>query len=88
MSFGQHLQALRAEAGLSRAELARRASVPASTLRNWEGNRGFPGPAFLRLAAALGVLPERLAESVDDPAEGEAEVEQEGPRRTRKGRSA
>jgi transcriptional regulator with XRE-family HTH domain len=57
MSFGQHLRRLRESAGLSRAELAGRAGVPASTLRNWEGDRGFPGlPAALRLAAALGCL--------------------------------
>jgi hypothetical protein len=34
MSFGQHLQALRGETGLSRGELARRARVRASTLPN------------------------------------------------------
>jgi transcriptional regulator with XRE-family HTH domain len=75
MSFGQHLQALRGEAGLSRAELARRASVPVSTLRNWENDRSFPtvATAFLRLAEALRVAPERLAEGVDDPAEDEPE---------------
>ena len=73
MTFGHHLRTLREAAGLSWAELARRAGVPASTLRNWEGDRGFPGPpAFLRLAGALGVTPERLAEGVDDPAEDEA----------------
>jgi transcriptional regulator with XRE-family HTH domain len=75
MSFGQHLQAMRGQAGLSRAELARRSSVPASTLRNWENDRGFPTAAvFLRLAEALGVTPERLAEGVDDPAEEEAKT--------------
>ena len=53
MSFGGHLQTLRRDAGLSRAELARRAGVPLSTLRHWENGRGFPGvPAFLRLAEA------------------------------------
>jgi hypothetical protein len=32
----------------SAAALARRAGVPAGTLRNWEGDRGFPHPrAFL-----------------------------------------
>ena len=72
MSFGGHLRTLRREARLSRAELARRAGVPVSTLRNWENNRGFPGPAAcLRLAEALGVPVERLAEGVNDPAENE-----------------
>ena len=70
MSFGDHLRALREAAGLSRAELARKASVPASTLRHWEGGRGMPGlPTLLRLAEALGVPVEQLAEGVDDPAE-------------------
>jgi transcriptional regulator with XRE-family HTH domain len=63
MSYGGHLRTLRAEARLSRAELARRAGVPVSTLRNWENDPGFPGvPAFLRLAEALGVPAEWLAE--------------------------
>ena len=34
MSFGGHLRTLRGQACLSRAELARRAGVPLSTLRN------------------------------------------------------
>jgi transcriptional regulator with XRE-family HTH domain len=75
MSFGRHLRALRQEAGLSRAELARRADVPAGTLRNWENDRGFPKlPALLRLAGALGVAVERLADGVEDPAEEEREA--------------
>jgi transcriptional regulator with XRE-family HTH domain len=60
------------------SQLARRASVPASTLRGWEADRGFPGgPTIMRLAAALGVPAEQLAEGVDDPAgeEGEADAE-------------
>jgi transcriptional regulator with XRE-family HTH domain len=73
MSFGNHLRGLREAAGLSRAGLARRAAVPASTLRNWEGDRDFPGVrAGLRLAEALRVTPERLAEGVEDTAEEEA----------------
>jgi transcriptional regulator with XRE-family HTH domain len=36
MRFGQHLRGLRQGAGLSRAELARSAGVPVSTLRSWE----------------------------------------------------
>jgi DNA-binding transcriptional regulator YiaG len=42
MSFGQYLRGLREGAGLSRPELARRAAVPSSTLRNWEADRGMP----------------------------------------------
>ena len=70
MSFGSHLRALHEGAGLSRAELAQKASIPASTLRNWEQDRGMPGPAAaVRLAGALGVPVERFAEGVEDPAE-------------------
>jgi transcriptional regulator with XRE-family HTH domain len=87
MSFGQYLRRLREAAGLSRAELARRAGVPASTLRGWEGDRGFPTlPAALRLAEALGVPVERFAEGVEDPAEDEPAPE-EKPRRRRKGKT-
>jgi transcriptional regulator with XRE-family HTH domain len=78
MSFGGHLRTLREKACLSRAELARRAGVPVSTLRHWENDRGFPHlAACLRLAEALGVPAERLAEGVDDPAEGRPEPVQE-----------
>jgi transcriptional regulator with XRE-family HTH domain len=60
---------LRQETAVPRAELARRIGVPISTLRHWENDRGFAGiPAFLRLAEALGVPAERLAEGVEDPA--------------------
>jgi putative transcriptional regulator len=73
MSFGGHLRTLRDQAGLSRAELARRAGVRVSTLRGWENDQGFPDVAAgVRLAEALGVPVERLAESVDDPVEDEA----------------
>jgi transcriptional regulator with XRE-family HTH domain len=72
MSFGSHLRALREAAGLSRAEAARRAGVPVSTLRNWEADRGMPSLSrSLRLAGAFGVPVERFAEGVEDPAEEE-----------------
>jgi transcriptional regulator with XRE-family HTH domain len=88
LSFGQHLRALREAAGLSRAGLARRAAVPASTLRNWEGDRGFPHPrAFVSLAGALGVTQRRLAEGVEDPGEDEALTEEEEALRRRKGKT-
>ena len=73
MSYGGHLRTLRAEARLFRAEVARRAGVPVSTLRRWEHDRGFPGvPASLRLAEALAVPAERLAGGVNDLARNEA----------------
>jgi len=57
--------------------------VPVSTLRHWENGRGFHCvPAFLRLAEALGVPAERLAEGVDDPAEDEPGPLREPPQRT------
>jgi transcriptional regulator with XRE-family HTH domain len=86
VSFGGHLRGLREGAGLSRAELARRAGVPASTLRNWEADRGFPGLAALYgLAGALGVTVERLAERVEDPAEDEPEVPRGRGRKAKRG---
>jgi transcriptional regulator with XRE-family HTH domain len=80
MSFGGHLRALRTEAGLSRPELAQRAGVPLSTLRNWESDRGFPGlPVLVRLAEVLGVPVKRFAEGVNEP-----EAPGGASRRTRK----
>jgi putative transcriptional regulator len=88
MSFGQHLRALRGNAGLSRPELALRAGVPAGTLRNWENDYGMPGlPVLLRLANALGVPVERFAEGIEDPAGDELKLAQRKPRRTRKGKT-
>jgi hypothetical protein len=74
---------------LSRAEAVRPACVLVSTLRHWEKDRGFPGvPACFRLAEALGVPAERLAEGVDDPAEDEGELAEAKPRRARKRRTS
>jgi hypothetical protein len=51
-------------------------------LRNWEAGRGFPGlPVLLRLAAALGVTVEQLAEGVEDPAGGEPPTPRKPDRR-------
>jgi putative transcriptional regulator len=72
-SFGGHLRALREQAGLSRAEVARRAGVATTTLRNWEADRGMPSmPVLLQLAGMLGVPVEQIAEGVEDPAEEES----------------
>jgi transcriptional regulator with XRE-family HTH domain len=85
VGFGQRLRTWREPAGPSRAELAQRAGVPASTLRNWEGDRGFPGPrAFVNLAGALGVTQRRLAEGVEDPVDEEALAAEEARRRRKR----
>jgi transcriptional regulator with XRE-family HTH domain len=55
MSFGQFLRGLREGAGLSRAELARRAGVAVGALRRWEGGSV---PKLPDLAAADGALGE------------------------------
>jgi transcriptional regulator with XRE-family HTH domain len=83
MSVGHHFRGLREAAGLSRTELAWRAGVPASTLQNWESDRGFPGlPAALRLAKALGVPVERFADGGGGPCGGRAgRAAGEGPPR-------
>jgi hypothetical protein len=50
------------------------ARVPASTLRGWEHDRGFPNlAALLRLAEALVVSIEQIAAGVADPADDEPE---------------
>jgi transcriptional regulator with XRE-family HTH domain len=60
-SFGQRLQRLRAEAGLTQERVATAAGVPVQTLRNWEHDRRQPliGIA-LPLARALGVSVDTL----------------------------
>jgi transcriptional regulator with XRE-family HTH domain len=70
MIFCRHLRALRGAAGLSRADLARRAGVMVSALAGWERDRGFPSlGASLRLAEVLGVSVERLADGAKAPGE-------------------
>jgi len=68
-TFGQRLKRLRETAGLTQVQLAERASVPLTTLRNWEYDRREPlvGAAF-RLARALGVSCEAF-QVEDKPAE-------------------
>jgi hypothetical protein len=61
--------------------------IPAGTLRHWEGDRGFPGlTALVRLAGALGVPVERLAEGVEDPAEDKPAPPREKLRRRWEGK--
>jgi transcriptional regulator with XRE-family HTH domain len=60
--FGQKLQQLRASAGLSQAELAKKVGVSVKTLQGWEVGAGEPGSgAVSKLAGALGVPEEEFA---------------------------
>ncbi|HWG47716.1 MAG TPA: helix-turn-helix domain-containing protein [Gemmataceae bacterium] len=64
-TLGQKLQRLRLTAGLTQVQLAEAAGVPLSTLRGWEVDRREPGlRAAARLAKALGVTAEDLADTV------------------------
>jgi transcriptional regulator with XRE-family HTH domain len=64
-TLGWRLRRLRLGAGLTQARLAQAAGVPLSTLQAWEVDRREPSlrPAC-RLAAALGVTAEYLADTV------------------------
>src|SRR5262249_4500679 len=90
MGLGGRLRTLRQEAGVPRAEPARRAGAPRRTLRPRGHGRVLPGvPAFLRLAEALGVPAERLAEGVEDPAGERAEsARDENPKHEGRARPA
>lgn len=59
------MQRLRIAAKLTQRQLAEAAGVPLSTLQNWEIDRREPGlRPSVRLAAALGVTVEELADTV------------------------
>jgi DNA-binding XRE family transcriptional regulator len=60
-TMGQRLQRLRREAGLTQAELARRAGVPLKSVLNWEQDRRQPRlDAVVDLARYLNVSLEEL----------------------------
>ena len=63
--FGQRLQQLRVNAGLSQLELAQKVGVSVARLQEWEVYGGEPGSGTLsKLAGALGVPQEELAAEV------------------------
>ena len=62
MGFGEILQGLREETGLSQSQLALKSGTPLDSLRNWEQNRSLPKiDSVTRLARALGVSLDKLA---------------------------
>ncbi len=81
-TLGQRLQRLRLAAGLTQAQVAAAAGVAVSSLQNWEIDRREPGfrPAC-RLASALGVTAEYLAESVPVEEAGGKKPRPAGPSR-------
>jgi transcriptional regulator with XRE-family HTH domain len=67
-TFGQRLQRLRAEAGLTQQQVSDRADVPLQSLRNWEHDRREPGVSVLfKLADALGVDCRAFKDCVNAP---------------------
>lgn len=61
MPFGDILQRLRMEAGLSQADLAEKAGLSARSIQNWEqGHRAPRARPLMSLASALGVSVETL----------------------------
>jgi transcriptional regulator with XRE-family HTH domain len=64
---GPRLRELREGAGLSRPELAARVGMTRGSIRKLEAGDHAPRPETVaRLAAALGVTPDRLTASVPD----------------------
>jgi len=64
-SFGERLRRLRDAAGLTQMQLAEKAGVPLTTLRNWEHDRREPlVSAAFKLAGALGVSCEAFKDCV------------------------
>ncbi len=62
MGFGNVLQKVREEVGLSQAQLAQQAGTSIDSLRKWEQDRALPKiDVVTRLANALGVSLDRLA---------------------------
>jgi transcriptional regulator with XRE-family HTH domain len=67
-TFGQRLKAFRLAAGLTKAELGKRARVFATAVGSYEAGRQYPRDARReRLAKALGVTVERLGVGSDRP---------------------
>jgi transcriptional regulator with XRE-family HTH domain len=81
MAFGNRLRELRKTAGLTQAQLARRAGVTLATLREYEQARRRADPSLrmaARLAVALGVGVGDLAAALEG-AEAPAPVEPSAP---------
>lgn len=72
-AFGDRLQRLRTEAGLSQAEIAKRMEVSAPSVSSWEKGRARPKPD--RVAKLAGILGVAASELQDDAApEGAQEL--------------
>lgn len=72
MRIGERIAALRATAGLSQTELARRSVVSQATIAKLESGHSSGSSHLHRIARALGTTPEYLTGEIDDPSEGAA----------------
>ncbi|MBI1913602.1 MAG: helix-turn-helix transcriptional regulator [Planctomycetes bacterium] len=91
-AMGERLQDLRLSAGLSQSQLARRASIPTASLKNWEQGLRLPRlDAAYRLAKALGISLDLLAGRIfEEPpgAGGDGKVSGAAQEATRGGKTA
>jgi transcriptional regulator with XRE-family HTH domain len=88
MTFGQRLQELRTQAGLSQSQLADRSGIPVWTLRGYEQGRREPlWNVLFKLADALGVDCRAFAEcaGADAPASAKRRDGKKAPGRPPKG---
>jgi transcriptional regulator with XRE-family HTH domain len=82
-TFGQRLRAFRLAAGLTKAELARRAGIFATGVQGYEAGRQYPADGSReQLANALGIIVARLGVGSDRP----AQVGRGRPRKNKRGR--
>jgi transcriptional regulator with XRE-family HTH domain len=89
MTFGQRLQELRTQAGLSQSQLADRSGIPVWTLRGYEQGRREPlWNVLFKLADALGVDCRAFASCArgDGPIGSKVRPEKSPSGRPRKGR--
>jgi transcriptional regulator with XRE-family HTH domain len=78
-TMGQKLQQSRKAAGLSQPQLAARAGVPISTLRNWEQDRRIPRlDTATKVAKAIGCSLDDLAAPVELPTAKDAPAKKRG----------
>ena len=85
MKFAEMLRKLRDDAGLTQVQLADRAGIPVTSLRNHEQGQRLPSwSAVVKLARALGVPTDKFAECDEVAAERSAATAATAPKPAKK----